>query len=85
VHPERFADQAPQAVAADRIARRPRTDCHAEARRAGSILRTLHDEQGIGMTIASPSRTLELGGGVEFMAGPQSETPGRKLLVSGVQ
>jgi hypothetical protein len=46
---------------------------------------TLHDEQGIGVTIAPPSRTLELGGGVEFIAGLQSEAPGRKSLVSGVQ
>jgi hypothetical protein len=34
------------------------------------------------VTVAPPARALELGGGVEFMAGPQSESPGRKRPVS---
>jgi hypothetical protein len=82
MHPEGFADQAPQAIADDRVARRPRTDRHAEAGRAGIIPGTLHDKEGIGVTIASPTRALELGGGVEFMAGPQSEAPRRNSPVS---
>jgi hypothetical protein len=85
VHPERFADQAPQAVSSNRIAGRTRADSHAKTGKARVILRTLHDEQGIGVTIAAPSRALELGGGVELVAGPQSEAPGRKSLVSGVR
>ena len=82
VHPERFADQAPQAIAVDRIARRANADGHAEPRFAGFIARNLNGEQGIRMTFAPLSRALELGGGVEFLAGPQSVTPGRRSLVS---
>ncbi len=47
--------------------------------------RTLNDEQGIRMTFAPLSRALEIGGGVEFLASPQSVTPGRRSLVSDVQ
>jgi hypothetical protein len=82
VHPERFADQAPQAIAVDRISRRADADGHAEPRFASFIAGTLNGEQGIRMTFAPLSRALELGGGMEFLAGPQSVTPGRRSLVS---
>jgi hypothetical protein len=82
VHPERFADQAPQAVAVDRIPCRANADGHTEPRFAGFIARNLNGEQGIRMTFAPLSRALELGGGVEFLARPQSVTPGRRSLVS---
>jgi hypothetical protein len=45
----------------------------------------LHEEQGIRKTIAAPARALELGGGMESLAGPQSVTRGRRSLVSGVR
>jgi hypothetical protein len=82
VHPERFADQAPQAIAVDRIPGRTDADGHSESRFARVIARTLNGEQGIRMTFAPLSRALELGGGVEFLSGPQSVTPGRRSLVS---
>jgi hypothetical protein len=85
MHPEGFADQAPQAIADDGITRRPRADRHAEAGRAGFISGTLHDEEGIGVTIACPARALELGGGVELVAGPQSEAPRRNSPVSALR
>jgi hypothetical protein len=85
MHSEGFTDQAPQAVAHDRIAGRARAHGHAEAGGACFIPGTLHDEQGIGVTIAPPARALELGGGVEFVAGPQSEMPRRMSPVSGVR
>jgi hypothetical protein len=75
MHAEGFPDQAADAVADDGVAGVARADRHAEAGRAGIIPGTLHDKEGIGVTIASPTRALELGGGVEFMAGPQSESP----------
>ena len=82
VQPEGFANQAPQAVPVDRVARRADADGHAEPRLALFILHTLDDEQVIGETVACPARALELGGGVEFLSGPQSVTPGRRSLVS---
>jgi len=85
VQPERFSNQAPQAVPADRVARCAEADGHAEPRLALFILHTLDDEQVIRETAARPARALELGGGVELVAGPQSETPRRKSLVSGVR
>jgi hypothetical protein len=85
MHPEGFADQAPQAIATDGVARRTDADGHAEPRFARLIPGTLDDEQGIRMTFAPLSRALELGGGVEFLAGPQSVTPGRRSLVSDVR
>jgi hypothetical protein len=85
VQPEGFANQAPQAVPADRIARRADADGHAEPRLALFIVHTLDDEQVIRETLPHPARALELGGGVELVAGPQSETPRRKSPVSGVR
>jgi hypothetical protein len=85
VHPERFADQPSQPVAANRVADRPQPHGHAETRFAGFIPDRLHDEQGVRKTIASPARALEFGRGVESLAGPQSVTPGRRSLVSGVR
>jgi hypothetical protein len=85
VQPEGFANQAPQAVPVDRVARRADADGHAEPRLALFTFHTLDDKQVIRETLARPARALELGGGVELVAGPQSETPRRKSLVSGVR
>ena len=85
VQPEGFANQAPQAVPADRIARRADADGHSEPRLALFILHTLDDEQVIREAFAGPARALEFSGGVELIADPQSETPRRKSPVSGVR
>ena len=82
MHPERFADQAPQAIAVDRIPCRADADGHSESRFAGFIAGNLNREQGIRMTFAPLSRAFEFGGGMEFLAGPQSVTPGRRSLVN---
>jgi len=85
MQPERLADQPPQPVAVNCIAGRTNGDRHPEARFSGFIADRLHDEQGIRKAIADPARALELGGGVESLAGPQLVTPGRRSLVSGVR
>jgi len=85
MHPERFPNQPAQAIAVDGIARCARAYSHAEPRPGAVIGHKLNDEQGIGQAIASPTRTLELGGGVKFVAGPQSVTPRRTALVSDVR
>jgi hypothetical protein len=35
----------------------------------------LHQEKRIAMPLTPPARTIEFGGGVEFLAGPQSVAP----------
>jgi hypothetical protein len=82
VYAERFSDQASQPVPHDGIPGRARAHGHAEAGRAGFILQGLHDEQGIAVAVARAARALELGGGVQLVAGPQTERPRRKLPVS---
>jgi hypothetical protein len=82
---ENCADQAPQAIAAHRAACRTGADRHAEPRFAGRVPHALDDKQFIPKTPVSPPRTLELDGGMEFLAGPKSLMPGRKSLVSGVR
>jgi hypothetical protein len=85
MHPERFPNQAAQAIAVDGLARRARADCHAEPRAGAFIGHILDDEQRIRQAIARAARTLELGGGVKLVAGPQSVTPRRMTLVSDVR
>jgi hypothetical protein len=85
MHAERFPDQPAQAVAVDGTTRRPRADGHPEPRTGAFIARILNDEQGVRQAIGCPSRALELGGGVKLVARPQSVTPRRTTLVSGVR
>jgi len=85
MHPERFPNQAAQAIAVDGLARRARADGHAEPRSAAFIGHVLYDEQCIRQAIARATRALELGSGVKLVAGPQSVTPRRMTRVSDVR
>jgi hypothetical protein len=85
VHAEGFPDQAPQAIAVDRVARGARADGHAEPRTRAVARRPLHDELLIREALAALARALELGGGVKLVTRPQSVTPGRTSLVSDVR
>ena len=85
MHPERFPNQAAQAIAVDRLASGARADGHAEPGPGAFIGHILNEEQRIRQAIAGASRALELGGGVKLVARPQSVTPRRMTLVSDVQ
>ena len=75
VHPERLADQAAQPVARHRAADGPNTDRHAEPRFALIVWRALHEEERVAVPLTPLARAIEVGGGVEFLAGPQSVAP----------
>ena len=79
VHAKGFAYHAPQAIAVDGTAGRAGANRHAETRLAGIVVNTLDEEKCIGVTLARFPRAIELGGGVEFLAGPQPVTPGRNF------
>jgi hypothetical protein len=85
VHAERLADQAPQAIAIDRVPCGSRADGHAEPGFAGVMARALDEEEVIGMPLTRAPRAFELGGGVELLARSQSVTPRRTSLVSGLR
>jgi len=78
---EGLANQASQAIAPDRVAGRADADGHPEPGLARFIVHALHDEQSIAQTLSYPSHTLEVCGAVEFLAGPQPVTPGRKVTL----
>jgi hypothetical protein len=79
VHPERFAYHAAQAIAGDGIPGCADADGHAESRLFRVIVDTLDDEKRIRVPLAPLPRAIELGGGVEFLTGLQSVTPGRNF------
>jgi hypothetical protein len=75
LQPERFADQAPHAIARDGCADGTNADGHADPRAAAAIFDPLDREQFVGPAVAALARALEIGRGCELLAGPQSCAP----------
>ena len=75
MHTERLADQAAQAIAGNGAADRAHADRHAEPGLSPVVRRALHLEERIAMSLTTLARAIELGGGVELLAGPQSVAP----------
>jgi len=75
MHAEGLAYQATQAIAPDRVAGGADADGHAEPGLAPLVRRALHQEECIAMPLTPLARAIELGGGVELLAGPQSVAP----------
>jgi hypothetical protein len=78
MHAEGLSDQAAQAIAPHGIADRALANGHAEAGDACVIGCAADLEKGIPMAFAPLARAFELGGGAEFVAGPQSVSRRRK-------